>query len=166
MARDEELQGIIDRLRQLQIQRRQIAAEERRLLRQLEDATWDSDDDDGSYATAAETPRATTPAPRTTPPTQAAARSTPVAHQQRAPPIVIPERSSAYDYRIGDLVYITNSISHAPPGRSNSLRFRAATVVSLRDGRVHFRTFSGTTTWRLPHNVRHLTVDEQNRLGA
>lgn len=166
MARDDELQRIIDRLRQLQLQRRQIATEERRLLRELEDATWDSDDDDGSYATAAETPRAATPAVRVTSPTQATAPTTPAAQQQRPPPVIIPERTSAYDYRIGDLIYITNRITHAPPGRSNSLIFRAATVISLRDARVHFRTFSGTTSWRLPHNVRHLTLDEQHRLGA
>lgn len=70
-----------------------------------------------------------------------------------------PRPTETTDYRIGDIVEITNKIK-APFGRSLNIGDRRGQVVKITRKRVFLQTENGSTTNRAPHNLRLISEQE------
>ena len=63
-------------------------------------------------------------------------------------------------FRVGDLVLITNKITHLASNRRPTSKDRVGSVTKLTDKRVKIKTHNGHDTSRCPSNVTRLSTQE------
>ena len=75
--------------------------------------------------------------------------------------------TSDISYSVGERVYIKNKLGAlAPEGRRASLKDRTARIVALEDNRIYIRNYSNKESWRAAHNLRPVTQEESNRIST
>ena len=136
-------QEIINRLKEVQLERVRLIQEERRLVNWLEEKlAADTQDHPGHRSTG---------------------QSLSLEQSLAEDDISLDSDTS---YSTGDKVYIKNKLGAlAPTGRRANLRDRAATVVATEDNRIYIQNFSGKESWRDPRNLRPLKAAELAKLS-
>ena len=128
-------QEIIDRLKELQVERVRIIQEERRLLDLLE-RTSDTRGGPGHSNLPTEDELSTLSA------------LSEFSYEIGAKVVV--------KNKLGAL---------APEGRRAKLKDKAATIVAIEDNRIYIRNYSGKESWRAQKNLRPLTKRESEKLA-
>ena len=147
--REQELQyrmsddeaSIISRLERLHIARRELIAEEERLLQELR--TGENPQPPGAAGAAQGRERASG---------RVVGRG------------VVDRTGRRQDFQVGDHVFITNNIRHVPFRRRATPADRAAVIERTTDNRIYFHTYNGYSTWRHRDNLRFLTPREQTNI--
>lgn len=136
-------QEILDRLKEIQLERVRLIQEERRLVNWLEEKL--KADTQGR------------PGHRST--------EHPLSLEQSLIEDDISLGSGA-SYGTGDKVYIKNKLGAlAPEGRRAGLKDRAAVVVATEDNRIYIKNYHGKESWRAAKNLRPLKRQEEERLN-
>lgn len=133
---------VIERLKEIQLERVRLIQEERRLVELLE-RTVDIQGRAGHSSNR---------------------QATDLAQLRALEDISL--QGSDISYGTGDKVYIKNKLGALSPiGRRPNIKDRAATIVATEEDRIYLKNFNGKESWRIAKNLRPLTVEEQNRLG-
>lgn len=130
-----DIEGLVARLKALQVQKARLLDEERQIVDCLAQAS--------SPRPRAMLDLETRPSGSSADPTEAISGS----------------------FRTGDHVYITNRLGALTPLGRSSLKDRAAIVTGWLGDRVYFQTLRGRESWRSPQNLRALTTHEKSKLG-
>ena len=167
---DQDLLDIINSLKALQIQQKQITRRQQDLTEQLDhilagrgvDSVNPHRDDTTALNTSIQ---ANSNRCRTSSPITSGGSSPPIVNtvpsgSTYTTPNIVPNIGAStrrHNFSVGEQVYITNRITHSITPEPLD---RAAIVTRVRPRRIDFRTFSGQETWRSPGNLRHLTEQE------
>lgn len=137
-----QAQQVIDRLKEIQVERVRLIQEERQLLSWLERTT------DIQRATGQ--PQQ----PNREPPS--------LAQLEVLDGISV---SSDASYGVGDIVYIKSKLGAlAPTGRRANLKDKTAVITAVEDEKIYLKNFDGKESWRVAKSLRPLTPQEEDQL--